>query len=57
MTFDQWLSTLSPDAREDLDIWSALQGWLAAMGHMNLDHEAIDLLRKMQPIHTEEESE
>jgi len=59
MTFDAWLQTLSLDAREDLDIWSAHQGWLAAIRHLRLDLESLDLLHKMQPLpqHTEEESE
>lgn len=50
MTFDKWLNTLSPDVREALDVWSAHQGWLAAMGHMKLDLEALDLLRKMREL-------
>jgi len=31
MTFDEWLKTLSLDTREDLDVWSAQQGWNAAI--------------------------
>ena len=59
MTFDKWLETLSLDTREDLDVWSAQQGWKAALQHMRLDLEALDLLRKMQPLpqHTEEENQ
>ena len=56
MTFDKWLDTLNPDTLEDLDVWSARQGWNAAMTHMRLDLEALDLLRKMQPLPQHEES-
>ena len=58
MTFEAWLQTLSLDTREDLDIWSAQQGWNAAIKYLRLDLESLDLLRKMQPLpqHTEEES-
>ena len=57
MTFDKWLDSLDTDILEDLDVWSAHQGWNAAMKHLRLDLESLDLLRKMQPLPTAEESE
>lgn len=59
IAFTKWLDTLSIDIREDLDMWSARQGWDAAIRHLRLDLESLDLLHKMQPLpqHTEEESE
>lgn len=37
MTFEAWLQTLSLDTREDLDIWSAQQGWNAAIDIIRSD--------------------
>lgn len=39
MTFEKWLETLSLDTRADLDIWSAQQGWYAAMRHLEATME------------------
>ena len=56
MTFDKWLDSIDTDTLEDLDVWSAHQGWNAAMKHLRLDLESLDLLRKMQPLPQHEES-
>ena len=56
MTFDAWLQTLSLDTREDLDIWSAQQGWNAALKSMRLDLESRELLLKMRELPQHEDS-
>lgn len=58
MTFTEWYQLQSIDIREDLDVWSAQQGWNAAINQLRLDLEALDLLRKMSPLpqHTEKKS-
>lgn len=54
MTFDDWLKTLDSATRQELDDWSARVGWEAAVYHLRPDLEALDLLRKMQPLPEEE---